>query len=134
MTLLVGYADCEIGFMVGDILLSHQDFRLPDDVGPVNGEFHSLKIQILDGAVAVAFAGKFQEAYDAIGELKVALSENGDTDPVEWISNRAGLGECEFLVLRNGQRNNFSASPTGRFWNVSEPILACKPIIKDTLS
>jgi hypothetical protein len=57
MTLVVGYADCDIGFMVGDTLLSHQDFRLPDDVGPVNGEFHSLKIQILNGAVDGAREG-----------------------------------------------------------------------------
>jgi hypothetical protein len=69
----------------------------------VNGEFHSLKIQILSGAVAVAFAGQFQEAYQAIRGLSAAFTENGDTDPVDWISNRDGLDECEFLVLLNGQ-------------------------------
>ncbi len=65
MTLVVGYADSTICYLVGDTLLSHQDFRLPGDVGPVNGEFHSLKIQILTGRVAVAFAGKFEEAYQS---------------------------------------------------------------------
>ncbi|SHG69431.1 hypothetical protein [Bradyrhizobium erythrophlei] len=103
MTLVVGYADGDIGFMVGDTLLSHEHFQLPDDVGPVNGEFHSLKVQVLSGTVAVAYAGKFQEAYGAICEMKAALSENRDIDPVEWIANREGLDGCEFLALLNGQ-------------------------------
>ncbi|HEV7602938.1 MAG TPA: hypothetical protein VGO49_22110 [Bradyrhizobium sp.] len=68
MTLVVGYADEEIGFLVGETLLSHQYFQLADDVGPVNSEFHSLKIQILSGNIAVA-AFKYRDCCDR-GENK----------------------------------------------------------------
>lgn len=101
MTLVVAYADNDIGFMVGDTLLSHELFQLKDDIGPVNGEFHSLKIQILSGSVAIAFAGRFQEAYQAVRELKNTLSAKPDTNPVEWLAQREGLDGCEFLVLLN---------------------------------
>jgi hypothetical protein len=100
MTLVIAYADNDIGFMVGDTLLSHEHFQLKNDVGPVNGEFHSLKIQILNGSVAVAFAGRFQEAYQTVRELKSVLSAKPDTSPVEWLAQR-GLDNCEFLVLLN---------------------------------
>jgi hypothetical protein len=125
MTLVVGHADDDIGFMVGDTLLSHQYFRLSGDVGPVNGEFHSLKIQILSGGVAVAFAGQFQEAYRAIRGLSAALTEDRDTDPVHWLSNRDGLDECEFLVLLNQQTKRLFRIADG---NVSES----KANIRDT--
>jgi hypothetical protein len=104
VTLVIGYADNDIGFMVGDTLLSHEHFRLKDDVGPVNGEFHSLKIQILSGSIAVAFAGKFEEAYQAIRNLKAVLSAHPDIDPVGWLAQRDGLNGCEFLVLLNRDR------------------------------
>jgi hypothetical protein len=125
MTLVVGHADDDIGFMVGDTLLSHQYFRLSGDVGPVNGEFHSLKIQILSGGVAVAFVGQFQEAYRAIRGLSAALTEDRDTDPVHWLSNRDGLDECEFLVLLNQQTKRLFRIADG---NVSES----KANIRDT--
>ena len=48
MTLVIGYADADIGFLVGDTLLSPEHFQLLGDIGPVNGEFHSLKIQIFE--------------------------------------------------------------------------------------
>ena len=70
MTLIIAYADNDICFMVGDTLLSHEHFQLKRDIGPVNGEFHTLKIQILSGSIAVAFAGKFQESYHAVRELR----------------------------------------------------------------
>jgi hypothetical protein len=104
MTLVIAHADSEIGFMVGDTLLSHEHFRLKEDIGPVNGEFHSLKIQILSGSIAVAFAGKFEEAYLAVRKLKDALSAHPDIDPVVWLAQREGIRGCEFLVLLNRDR------------------------------
>ena len=104
MTLVIAHADGDIGFMVGDTLLSHEHFRLKDDIGPVNGEFHSLKIQILSGSVAVAFAGSFEAAYQAVRDLKDALSVHPDMDPVVWLAQRDGLNGCEFLVLLNRDR------------------------------
>lgn len=104
MTLVVAHADGDIGFMVGDTLLSHEHFRLKEDVGPVNGEFHSLKIQILSGSIAVAFAGKFEEAYQAVRDLKDVLSSRPEIDPVGWLATRDGINGCEFLVLLNRDR------------------------------
>jgi len=104
MTLVIAYADNDICFMVGDTLLSHEHFQLKQDVGPVNGEFHTLKIQILSGSIAVAFAGKFQESYHAVRELRDALSAHPDIDPVVWLAQKDGVAGCEFLVLLNRDR------------------------------
>ncbi|MDT9702618.1 hypothetical protein, partial [Streptomyces sp. P17] len=62
MTLVVAHAEPDICFMVGDTLLSHEHFTLKGDIGPVNGEFHSLKIQIVTGELAIGFAGNFDTA------------------------------------------------------------------------
>jgi hypothetical protein len=101
MSLVIAHARNDIGFMVGDTLLSHEHFQLCDDIGPVNGEFHSLKIQVLNGAIAVAFAGHFQTAYRRTCDLYAALKRNPSLDPVQWIVDRQGLEQCEFLVLLN---------------------------------
>ena len=101
MSLVIALARGDIGFMVGDTLLSHDHFRLGDDIGPVNGEFHTLKIQVLNGATAVAFAGHFQTAYQSICDLYAALKCTPGLDPVQWIVDRQGLEQCEFLVLLN---------------------------------
>jgi hypothetical protein len=101
MSLVIAHAQDNIGFMVGDTLLSHEHFQLSDDIGPVNGEFHSLKIQVLNGATAVAFAGNFQAAYRTVCDLQAALKCTPSLDPVQWIIDRQGLEHCEFLVLLN---------------------------------
>jgi hypothetical protein len=101
MSLVIAYARHDIGFMVGDTFLSHEHFELGDDIGPVNGEFHSLKIQVLNGRTAVAFAGNFQIAYRAICDLCAAIKRDPELDPVQWIVDRQGLEPCEFLVLLN---------------------------------
>jgi hypothetical protein len=101
MSLVIAHARDDIGFMVGETLLSHDRLQLRDDIGPVNGEFHSLKIQVLNGTIAVAFAGHFQTAYRGICDLYAALKRTPGLDPVQWIVDRQGLEECEFLVLLN---------------------------------
>jgi hypothetical protein len=89
MTLVVAYAGADICFMVGDTLLSHEHFALKGDLGPVNGEFHSLKIQILTGELAIGFAGNFDVAYSAVAALKLALSVDPTLDPTEWLASRS---------------------------------------------
>jgi hypothetical protein len=101
MSLVIAQAQADIAFMVGDTLLSHEHFQLTDDTGPVNGEFHTLKIQVLSGTTAVAFAGHFQTAYQTIRDLSAALKCSPGLDPVQWIVDRRGLEDCEFLVLLN---------------------------------
>lgn len=44
MTLVIAHASEDIGFMVADTLLNHEHFELKGDIGPVDGEFHCLKI------------------------------------------------------------------------------------------
>ncbi len=100
MTLVIAHADEEICFMVADTLVSHEHFRLKGDIGPVNGEFHSLKIQVLSGTAAVGFAGSFDEAYGAVRTLQAALIENQSLDPVAWLVER-NLRAADFLVLLN---------------------------------
>ncbi len=114
MTLVIGYADSDIGFMVGDTLLSHEHFQLKGDLGPVNGEFHSLKIQILNGSIAVGFAGSFDEAYRAVRDLKDVLSANPNIDPVVWLAQRDGLKGCEFLVLLNRKQKQLFRIADGK--------------------
>jgi hypothetical protein len=101
MSLVIAHALDDICFMVGDTLLSRERFQLRDDIGPVNGEFHSLKIQVLNGAAAVAFAGHFQTGYRTICDLYAALERTPGLDAVQWIVEKRGLEQCEFLVLLN---------------------------------
>ena len=56
MTLVVARVTQDIGFIVADTLLS-SEYVLRGNTGPVNGMHHTLKVQILNGATAVAFAG-----------------------------------------------------------------------------
>jgi len=104
MTLVVAHADSDISFMVGDTLLSHEHFRLKGDIGPVNGEFHSLKDSDTERLDRCRFAGRFAEAYQAVRDLKDALLVHPDVDPVVWLAQRDGLNGCEFLVLHNRDR------------------------------
>ena len=75
MTLIVAMANDDIGFMVGDTVLTPLLEVRGNPVGPVNGEFHGLKIQILDGKTAIAFASSNASAIalnviaDAQGEI-----------------------------------------------------------------
>ncbi|MDH6260271.1 hypothetical protein [Bradyrhizobium sp. BR13661] len=103
MTLVVAHAEPDICFMVGDTLLSHEHFTLKGDIGPVNGEFHSLKIQIVTGELAIGFAGNFDAAYSAVSALKLAIAAEPVLDPTEWIASRNIL-DADFLVLKNAAK------------------------------
>jgi hypothetical protein len=100
MTLVVGYADQDIGFLVADSLLTPNMPHLMSK-GPVAGEFHGLKIQIIGPNVAVAFsANDANTALDAIHTLKVKESDEEVPNQLfEKYRLSSGLADCEFLVL-----------------------------------
>jgi hypothetical protein len=111
MTLIVGYANDKIGFLVGDTLLTPLLEVKGNPVGAVNGEFHGLKIQIIDGNTAIAFASS--NAASAALVLVAEIAEEIHTDPqldvVGKLAERytarvaAETGDapdCEFLVLK----------------------------------
>lgn len=56
MTLVIAHASRDIGFMIADTLLS-SPVPLRGEERPVNGTSHALKIHVLSGQVAIAFAG-----------------------------------------------------------------------------
>jgi|HubBroStandDraft_1064217.scaffolds.fasta_scaffold59006_2 hypothetical protein len=107
MTLVVGCATPDIGFLVADTLLSFA-FDLKGRVTPVKGESHALKIQILSPAVAVAFAGDVGTSLDFIDALQEKLLANLKIDPCEQLfatysalATTASAQDCEFLVLQS---------------------------------
>jgi hypothetical protein len=109
MTLVVGCATPEIGFMIADTLLS-SEYVLRGKPGPINGMHHALKVQILNGSTAVAFAGDPAQANELISGLNDQLAKEPGSNVVEYLSNgytaaleRATKGlepDCEFLVLQ----------------------------------
>jgi len=66
----------------------------------------------VSGSVAVAFAGSFEAAYQAVRDLKDALSVHPDMDPVVWLAQRDGLNGCAFLVLLSAITATVPAHPT----------------------
>lgn len=110
MTLIVAEAHPDIAFMVGDTLLSDVHFQLRDELGPVRGEFHALKIQILNGSTVVAFVGDYARAMERVRALDAALRASRDTfDPAEWMSQQGQVNGCDFLLLiKNEQKRLFS--------------------------
>jgi hypothetical protein len=118
MTLIVGMANADIGFMVGDTLLTPLLEIKGNPTGAVNGEFHGLKIQILNDQVAIAFSSSnaADTALSIIADVWRALQSNSQTDVCAKVlenfqHNRNSAGgekpDCDFLVLQldaNGNR------------------------------
>ena len=107
MTLVVAYASREIGFIVADTLLS-SPAPLRGEEGPVNGASHALKVHILSGHVAVAFAGDPQLACALIAEVKANIEQTSGIDIAAFLHTSylarvsQGVDErrSDFLVLR----------------------------------
>lgn len=108
MTLICGHATDDIGFLVGDTLLTNE-FELKGHEGPVNGKFHALKIHILNGRLAVAYAGDVDKSNKTIHALQAALAKGGVADIpkklhelyLEGVEKSGGEATgCEFLVLQ----------------------------------
>ncbi|WP_368507087.1 hypothetical protein [Bradyrhizobium lupini] len=120
MTLIVGYANEEIGFLVGETLLTPLLEVKGNPIGPVSGEFHGLKIQIIDDNTAVAFASSnaADAALTLIGQLAQELVQNAKFDPATRLAERhaellaskkSDPPDCEFLVLRiDGDRKRLA--------------------------
>jgi hypothetical protein len=110
MTLVVGYASAEIGFLVSDSLLTPTMPYLSKS-GPVAGEFHGLKIQIVHPTIAIAFASSndADAALELIRDLAAEIA-GGHLHDIpkrlfdayrKMIEARADHPpDCEFLVLQ----------------------------------
>ena len=111
MTLIVGAAAPDIGFLVSDTLLSTLLHIKGNPTGPVNGEFHALKVQILDSNTAIAFATS--NAVDTAIKLIVQIQDELRADARLKVPERLlevykknietntgqDAPDCEFLVL-----------------------------------
>jgi hypothetical protein len=129
MTLIVAVANDDIGFMVGDTVLTPLLEVKGNPVGPVNGEFHGLKIQILDGKTAIAFASSNASAtaLNIIADAQRELLKNAQTNIFENVvenykqklaSSSGEKPDCEFLVLKleaNGKRLAHITATGSRF-------------------
>jgi len=118
MTLIVGMANADIGFLVGDTLLTPLLEIKGNRAGIVNGEFHGLKIQILNDQVAIAFSSSNAAdiALSIIADVRRTLQSNSQTDVCAKVlenyqqslnSSGSEKPDCDFLVLQldaNGNR------------------------------
>ncbi len=75
MTLIYGVATQDIGFMVADTRLT---YKAEENKGPVGarGEWHALKIQILNPHIAIAFSGHVSTSLKLIHNIAEELSCN----------------------------------------------------------
>lgn len=118
MTLVVGMANAEIAFLVGDTLLTPLLDIKGNPAGAVNGEFHGLKIQILNDRVAIAFSSSNAAvvALGIIADVWRTLQSNSQADVCGQVLEHYQQAlrscgkekpDCEFLVLQlaaNGNR------------------------------
>lgn len=79
MTLVVAHAGEDIGFMIADTLLS-SPAPLRGEMRPLNGASHALKIHILSGRLAVAFAGDPGLACGLIAEINADVKADPALD------------------------------------------------------
>lgn len=107
MTLIIGYADKDIGFLVGDTLLSYPIEKY-NPREPFIEKYHGLKIQILTPDVAVAFAGDVDTSLPILKRLHQDLNVDPQLNvPLRLVDlNHAVIKQrgllqwnCEFLVL-----------------------------------
>ena len=106
MTLVIAHADGDIGFMIADTLLSSST-PLRGEQRPVSGASHTLKIHILSGRMAIAFAGDPGLACSLVAEVKADIDTAPDLDISQRLyqlyQQRAdairGARSADFLVL-----------------------------------
>ncbi|HRD69203.1 MAG TPA: hypothetical protein PK657_03580 [Legionella sp.] len=108
MTLIYGGADDDIGFLISDTLVSFEKDRAGDNIR-FNEKNHILKIHILNGRIAVAFAGDIKPALKLINELKIGVDSNQINVEVPdrlfqlYKNHKAEVPltsiNCEFLIL-----------------------------------
>lgn len=111
MTLIGAAATADIGFLVSDTLVTTLMHIKGNPTGPVNGEFHALKVQILNSQTAVAFAtsNAVDTAIKLISEIHDALLANPSLSVPDRLfetykqaigaSEATDTPDCEFLIL-----------------------------------
>jgi hypothetical protein len=87
MTIAIGLANPDIGFLIADTLLTASLEVKGNPAGPVNNKFHALKIQILNPDTAVAFAGDVDSALTQIHNLYAEIRKNSKLDVCGWLSD-----------------------------------------------
>jgi hypothetical protein len=112
MTLIVAVATSDIGFMVSDTLVTTLMHIKGNPTGPVNGEFHALKVQIIDPRTAIAFttSNAVDIAVNLISATQKALHADAGLDAIDYLfdayrraikaSDQQDVPDCEFLVLK----------------------------------
>jgi hypothetical protein len=104
MTLIYGVATAEIGFLVGDTLVSFEreygNRKFMGQTGPVNGEAHVLKIHILDPDTAIGFTtNDVPRTLATINTVQQQLRADPNLDVCRQLFDHIATG-TEFLVLR----------------------------------
>jgi hypothetical protein len=99
----------EIGFMIPDTLITPL-FPIKGQDGPVNGQYHALKVQVLDGDTAVGFAtsNDADVCMKIIAATQEALAKDAALDVPSKIfeeyhaqaEGKEPHPDCEFLVLK----------------------------------
>ena len=131
MTLIIGMANADIGFLVGDTLLTPLLEIKGNPAGAVNAEFHGLKIQILNDKVAIAFSSSnaADTALSIIADVYRALQTNSQTDVCAKLlenyqqhlnSSGSEKPDCDFLVLQLDANGNRLAHVTAEGVRVCE--------------
>jgi len=111
VSLILGHAASDIGFLVADTLLSFPNEKY-DARKPAIERFHALKIHILTPEIAVAFAGNVERALKIIRRLQEDLAVDSSVSAPERLldlsrelaveKSERFRGDCEFLVLTLG--------------------------------
>lgn len=109
MTYIVARASPEIGFMISDTLIT-LPFTIKGQHGPINGQYHALKVQILDGDTAIGFSTSNDADFcvSIIIATQNALANDATLDvPNKIFEEYRGQAQgknpypdCEFLVLK----------------------------------
>jgi hypothetical protein len=112
VTLIVAEVHDDLCFMVGDTLVTPIIQIKGNPIGVVNGNFHGLKIQILNDNTAIAFSSgnAADAALRIISDVNNRLNEKTNLNVVEEVSSTyrriidfdrsKNIPDCEFLVLQ----------------------------------
>lgn len=118
MTLIYGLATPEIGFLVGDTLVSfgreYGNREFMGQSGLVKGQAHVLKIHIIDPDTAIGFTtDNVPCVLDSINKLQQQMRGDPNIDVCRWLHDQIAIG-TEFLVLRLSGETKSLAHVTDR--------------------
>ena len=108
MTLVYGYVSADIGFLVGDTLVTYPArMRASASAEPIEHN-HVLKVHILGSRTAVAFSGDVEASVRLIGQLHQELRAGGNFSTPHRLlelyrearTKVTPTADCDFLVLQ----------------------------------